>query len=117
MSGMSGKAIRETLTALPEFGGLLFRTDWPLLPESLADLDPAERTRLDGFMWLVVRHGDMAFYQYDRGLLAAERLESATISLRRTLEFPLARDWWEDARSFFVPEYQDYVDGIIATQP
>ena len=99
----------------PEFAAFLFGDAWSELPSTLPELSPEERRHLDEFMWLVVRHGDMSYYQFDRGLLNAERLASAAVSLRNTLEHPLAQAWWDDARDNFVADYQTHVDSLIAT--
>ena len=95
----------------PEFGILL--REETAFAGSTTEL---EDTQVDAYLWLLFRHGDMAFYQYERGLLSAERLRSAMNPTTQRLRQPFVQDWWERRKSSFAPEYQEYVDNVIATQ-
>ena len=81
------------------------------------DLTDMETAQLDHYLWLLFGHGDMAFYQYERGLLSEERLQSAARPMTDRLIFPFVQDEWEWRKVNFAREYQSYVDGIIAAQP
>ena len=154
---MSGKAIRETLTALgviasmvfvgleiqqntrsmqvsayqdlmqqisqlntlvienPEFAVLLdYDAVFDRDPTTLTDREFAE---VNSYLWLLFRHGDMAFYQHERGLLSAERLRSATNPMTDRLSYSFVRQEWDARKSAFSPDYRNYVDSIIAAQP
>ncbi len=95
----------------PEFGRLL--REGAVFTEETTDL---EDTQVDAYLWLLFRHGDMAFYQYERGLLSAERLRSALNPTTQQLRQPFAQEWWEARKSSFLPEYQNYLDNIIVGQ-
>jgi hypothetical protein len=81
------------------------------------DLTDMETAQLNSYLWLLFRHRDMAFYQYERGLLSEERLRSATRPMTARLIYPFVQDEWEWRKANFAPEYQNYVDGVIADQP
>ena len=38
-------------------------------------LTPAEQNQMASFLWMLFRHGDMAYYQFEQGVLDLERLE------------------------------------------
>ncbi len=99
----------------PEFGRLLLGN--AVFAGEAGDLTDLETAQLNNYLWLLFRHGDMAFYQYERGLLSEERLRSATMPMTTRLIYPYFRDEWERRKANFAPEYQSYVDGIIAAQP
>ena len=64
-----------------------------------ADLDSitdVERHRLDAFYRGIIRHGDMAYFQYQRGAFDAERLESVLGMVRAAIsDNPAAFIRWE----------------------
>ena len=88
------------------------QADFGRSPESVTD--PVDRTKYDMYFFLLFRHGDMAFHQFEQGMLTEERLRSAMAPLSGRLPLPLTREFWERSRANFVPSYQAYVDSIIA---
>ncbi len=78
-------------------------------------LDEADIDRMTPYLWLLFRHGDLAFSQYERGLLNEERLRSAMMPLSARLAAPWVQERWAVLhRQAFVPSYQSFVDSIIA---
>ena len=71
-----------------------------------------ESTRVNSAYFQQFRHGDMAFFMYERGVIDEGRLQS---SLR---PIPLyrerGRDFWQRNKRNFVKTYQDYVDALLA---
>ena len=63
-------------------------------------------------IFLLLRHGDMAFYMYERGAIDDSRLRSAIAVL--ALNNPMVRNHWEKYKLSFVEEYRDYIDALIA---
>jgi hypothetical protein len=63
-------------------------------------------------LFLFFRHGDMAYFMYERGAINEDRLRSALWPI--PLQTPLAREFWEQNKFIFTPEYQDYIDVMIA---
>lgn len=77
-------------------------------------LTASELGQMRGFLWSLFRHGDMAFYQFERGLLDRERLESALSPLSSRPNRPLMRAEWESRRGSFAPAYQTFVDSLLS---
>ena len=69
-------AINERGMDNPELGQLVAATS------SFNELSEIDRERVFSNLMLIARHGDMAFYQYELGMLTEERLESALGPLR-----------------------------------
>ena len=63
--------------------------------------------------WILFRHGDIAYYQYQSGLLSQERLKSSLGPLVSQFEYPWYQLRWDQARVNFVPEYREFIDRII----
>jgi len=76
-------------------------------------LTVGELGQMRGFLWSLFRHGDMAFYQYERGVLGRERLESALSPLTSRLRIPVMRPEWETRRASFAPSFQVLIDSIL----
>ena len=76
--------------------------------------DPANprQYRLLSAYFMTLRHGDIAYFMYERGAIDEERLRSTLRPL------PLANErgieFWENNKHVFVPGYRDYIDGLIA---
>lgn len=63
----------------------------------------------------VFRHGDLAFYQYQNGVINEERLRSALGLVVGTIySSPFARDNWESNKQRrFTKPYADYIDALL----
>ena len=76
--------------------------------EQLTDL---EKFRFDRVAFLRIRHGDMAFFHYQRGAIDEARLRSVLKILR--LGNPRMREFWERNQNNFIPTYRDYINSLI----
>ena len=76
--------------------------------EALTDLEQYRYTRA---LFMRFRHGDMAYFQYERGAIDEARLRSALHIL--DLENPNARDFWESVQQNFVESYRNYINRLI----
>lgn len=72
-----------------------------------------EQRRYTSYLFLVFRHGDMAFYQYELGALSRERLESALRPLTCRLGLRMFQEFWQGNREGFVPAYRAFVDSAM----
>jgi hypothetical protein len=80
-----------------------------------ASLNPVESIQARRILFLLVRHADMAFYQFERGLLTRERLDSALRPFLNDINNrPLYRAFWGETKENFVPSFQAYVDARIS---
>ena len=68
------------------------------------------------FLFLLFRHGDMAFYQFQAGMLSEPRLSAGSAPTNGRLRFQLVHEFWKASRQNFVQSYQDYIDQMIAAQ-
>ena len=80
----------------------------------LSELTPEEQEVASSMALLALRHGDMAFYQYERGMLSDQRLESALAVLTNNLCAPNVREVWSTLQGAFVPTYRNYIDARIS---
>lgn len=72
-----------------------------------------EQSRADRILFLLARHADMAFYQFEQGLLSEERMESAMRPFTADLSRPIFQRFWEQSRGNFVPSFRAYIDAQI----
>lgn len=73
-------------------------------------LSLVEQVQAERILFLLVRHADMAYYQYELGLLSEARLESAVQPFLADVEQPMYRTFWQRSKGNFVPDFQAYVD-------
>ena len=84
--------------------------------ESLIALKaPSEQQigKLNNFLWIIFRHGDMAYFQFQNGAIDEERMLSAMAPLLARLNYPYVVQRWNSVKEFFVPSYRQYVDNHI----
>lgn len=81
----------------------------------LADLSEGERFRIDRFLGTVIRHGDMAYFQYERGTITTEQLDSMLYFVLLTLRFhPAAAQIWSVlSANALDPDYVTYVNARL----
>ena len=68
--------------------------------------------RRDRALFILFRHGDLAYFQYERGAIDESRLRSALRPI--PLWRPEVVEWWNSAKYAFVPSYVDHIDSLIA---
>ena len=77
-------------------------------------MDPTEQMRLTEWFMSHFRHGDMAYFQYQKGIIDQQRLNSAlNIIVKRTSRTPFAQSLWDERKHFILKEYTDYVDRLL----
>jgi len=79
---------------------------------SAEELTPLEAFRLSRAFYLRFRHGDMAYFQYERGAIDEDRLRSVLRPLN--LGNPTTRKFWEQNQENFTMGYRDYLNALIA---
>jgi len=70
-----------------------------------------EQFRFGRAAYLRFRHGDMAFFQYQRGAIDEARLRSALEVMN--ISNPRVRAFWQQAQHSFVESYRDYINQLI----
>lgn len=75
------------------------------------DLTELEQYRMNRAYFMRLRHGDMAFFQYERGAIDSDRLASAMKIVQ--LGLPQMRNFWRHNQQSFVENYRHHVNGLI----
>jgi hypothetical protein len=63
-----------------------------------------------------VRQADMAYYQFERGMLSQDRLNSALRPILSDADKPVFRDFWKEVGPNQIPAFRDYLNRRIAPQ-
>ena len=75
------------------------------------ELSELEEFRLNRNLFQRFRHGDMAYFQFERGIIDESRLRSTLKVLR--LNNPRVREFWERNKINFVDSYRNYVNELV----
>ena len=76
-------------------------------------LSQDEEDIFNAFLYLAYRNGDLAYLQYQRGIIDEERLRSGMGLLIPFLEYPQVQQHWQRAKRGFVQSYVAYIDSLI----
>ena len=79
--------------------------------DTTEELSDFEQFRLDRYIFLRFRHGDIAFFQFERGAINEGRLRSSLQVL--ALGNPRVQDFWDRNQSNFVETYRNYITRLI----
>jgi hypothetical protein len=90
----------------PEVAALLLKAF-----QTKEELTELEYFRFQRAAFQRFRHGDMAFFQYQRGAIDETRLLSVLGIMR--LNNPRMQDAWKKSEAHFIPAYRDYVNQLI----
>ncbi len=90
----------------PEVAAFMYKVYFT--SEELTDL---EQFRFSRAAYLRFRHGDMAFFQYQRGAIDEARLRSSLKILN--ISNPRVRVFWGRVQNNFVEAYRDYINQMI----
>lgn len=91
----------------PEFAELFSRFDRGEQPK-----DATERARLEAFLYMVFRHGDLAYRQYDKGLIDRDALLSVLAPTRSFLNTQLGVEVWGVLSRSLQPDYVAFIKDI-----
>jgi hypothetical protein len=91
----------------PEVAAFLFKTF-----KTSEELTDVEQFRFERAAYQRLRHGDMAYFHYQRGAIDEARLRSVLKVVR--LENPRMRVFWDANQQNFIPTYRDYINRLIA---
>lgn len=72
-----------------------------------------EDEKLNAFLWMIFRHGDMAFFQFESNAISEERMRSAMAPLLFRLNNPNVVERWKQINMVFVPSYRNYINNQI----
>lgn len=92
------------------FNELVGLSEEDLVRENLSSL---EYTPVSNFLFLLTRHADLAYYQYELGMLSEDRLISALRPVSDRWCSALYRDWWASRSYIFAPGYREFVESAL----
>ena len=75
------------------------------------ELSALEQFRLSRNIFQRFRHGDIAYFQYERGVIDEPRLRSALKVLN--LSNPRIQEFWRENQLNFVESYRNYVNQLL----
>ncbi len=78
-----------------------------------SDLDAEEQVIKQNFYFMITRHVDLAFYQFERGTLSQERMEALFGPLRLIVCTNSYRNFWESIPQNFIPTFRKYINNKI----
>jgi len=78
------------------------------------ELTELETFRFQRTAFQRLRHGDMAYFHYQRGAIDEARLKS-TLQIMR-MGNPRMREFWNQYQDTFIPSYKDYVNRLLEEQ-
>ena len=87
--------------------------------ESLVSLESPtaqQMQKLNSRIWIIFRHGDMAYFQYESGSISEERMLSAMAPLLDRLNYDPVVQQWNSVKWAFVPAFSSFIDEYIAEQ-
>jgi hypothetical protein len=106
-------AYQELMTNIEELNILSLQSD-PTAAVMRRLWEPGEdleEFRQERALYLLFRHGDMAYFLYERGAINEERLRSAIAPINISNE--LIRGFWDARKSNFAIGYQKYMDDLL----
>ena len=96
----------------PEVGHVFDRITDPQWDWS--KFSPIERRQARSLLFMRVRQADMAYYQFERGMLSEDRLNSALRPIMSGVDTPVFRDFWKEVGPNQIPAFRDYLNRRIA---
>ena len=91
----------------PEVAAFLYKAY-----ETTLELSDIEQFRLDRNLFDRFRHGDMAYFQFERGVIDEVRLRSALGVLR--FNNPRVQEFWRRNELYFVESYRNHINQMIS---
>lgn len=90
----------------PEAAALMYKAF-----KTSEELTELEKFRLSRAFFLRLRHGDMAYFQFERGAIDESRLRSVLAPLN--LGDSRIQAFWEDSQQNFADGYREYISSTI----
>ena len=83
------------------------------MEETDVDFTADEMQVANYWYWMRIRHGDMAYFQFQRGAIDEMRLRSTLAPLIALLKTTHGREEWEWRKRNLAPDFQQYIDDIL----
>ena len=76
--------------------------------------NPVEKRQARSLLFMRIRQADMAFYQFERGMLSEERLTSAMRPFISDIDDPIFRIFWQEVGPRQPAGFRTYINRRIA---
>jgi hypothetical protein len=108
-------AYQELMTNIEELNTISIQDDTvaSVMAKFWGETGDSDAFREKRAFFLLFRHGDMAFYMYQRGAIDENRLRSALGPIQFSNQ--LVKNLWNENRSVFSEDYQAYIEKIMTT--
>ena len=67
----------------------------------------------NAYFFILLRHADMAYFQYESGTISFERLISSIAPITNVLNIGYVQERWNQVKRSFVSEFQVFIDEQI----
>ena len=74
--------------------------------------EDAEQFQMNRMLYILFRHGDLAYFMYERGAIDKDRLDSALAPL--PIGTKVAKDFWAIRKNAFTEGFRNHVDQLMA---
>jgi hypothetical protein len=109
---MEISAYQELTNNISEMNALAFESEYAAdVMANIFDVPDGEEFMRFSVLINRLRHGDMAFFMYQKGVIDEDRLLSTLRPL--PLQSKGGQDFWRANKISFVKPYQDYIDRLI----
>lgn len=79
----------------------------------LEDMSAEERVMVNSMIIMMFRMSDMAYHQYEQGMISEERLTSAVGPLSDNICNPIYETIWDEISKNFVFSYRNFVSNLL----
>ena len=114
-------AYQDLNAQITRFNEILMQPDRALVFEKMQDrggdwakFNSIETRQARSLIYMRIRHADMAYYEFERGMLSEERLNSALRPFLLDLEKPVILAFWRQVESRQIPAFQQYINRRLA---
>ena len=77
----------------------------------------APQYQFDLYLSAILEHGDMAYYQYEKGIIDEERLFNILGIVTNQFSTDYARERWDDVLRIRVdPNFADYLENLLTEE-
>ena len=91
-----------------------FQDIWRRWQQGDSNLPREEYGQVNSYLWMIIRHADLAYYQYERGIIDEERFLAVITVLTGPLKASVrVREEWDRRKLNLVQGFKDTIDNYI----
>lgn len=106
-------AYQELMNNISEWNALAIENrDAAAVTSAIFQTSDIEYWRRESALFMLFRHGDIAYFMYERGVIDEARLLSTLRPI--PLNNDVGREFWNRRKAIFVAAYRQYLDRLLA---